>query len=71
MIAKEVGRLLQELAGLVDQDERRILEAAQRRLAELGDAPGADDAERALLERIIARSRALLCLGPHRTGSCC
>lgn len=59
----EIRALLAELSTLaeeVDQDERRILQAAQARLSELDGAPEAD-AERAVLQQVIAK--ALLALG--------
>lgn len=42
------------------RDQRRILDAAQRRLDELDAESSAGDEERALLEHVIANSIALL-----------
>lgn len=61
----DVLAMLADLAALAertDRDERQILEAAQRRLDELDAESSTGDEERALLERVIANSIALLTL---------
>lgn len=60
-VIEDVRRQLGDLATLaerVDRDEHRILEAARRRISEQKGAP--DEAERAVLEQVIARAEAVL-----------